>query len=55
MQTCMIALTVCSLVMDGFIWSLPHFVVWKLQLRTAHKAAITVLFALGLLWEEILY
>ncbi|KAF2689526.1 hypothetical protein K458DRAFT_384164 [Lentithecium fluviatile CBS 122367] len=38
-----------GLVLDGVIWSLPHFVVWKLQLRRAHQIAITVIFALGLL------
>ncbi|KAF2659399.1 hypothetical protein K491DRAFT_194432 [Lophiostoma macrostomum CBS 122681] len=39
----------CGLVLDGGIWLLAHFVVWDLQLRNAHKIAITVIFAFGLL------
>ncbi|KAF2740895.1 hypothetical protein EJ04DRAFT_423306, partial [Polyplosphaeria fusca] len=29
--------------------SMPHFVVWELRLRRAHKIAITAIFTLGLL------
>jgi hypothetical protein len=36
--------------MDAVTWLLPHFVVWDLQLRIAHKIAITVIFAFGLLY-----
>ncbi|KAF1917085.1 hypothetical protein BDU57DRAFT_448159, partial [Ampelomyces quisqualis] len=35
--------------LDAFTWMLPHYVVWRLQLRPAHKMAITAIFALGLL------
>ncbi|KAF2257321.1 hypothetical protein BU26DRAFT_474145 [Trematosphaeria pertusa] len=35
------------MVLDAVIWSLPHFVVWTLQLRRAHKIAITIIFGLG--------
>ncbi|KAF2635007.1 hypothetical protein P280DRAFT_412354 [Massarina eburnea CBS 473.64] len=38
-----------GLIMDAVIWSLPHCVVWKLQLRYAHKIAISIVFALGFL------
>ncbi|KAF2447308.1 hypothetical protein P171DRAFT_334333, partial [Karstenula rhodostoma CBS 690.94] len=38
-----------GMVVDSVIWSLPHFVVWQLQLRRAHKIAISCIFALGLL------
>ena len=41
-----------GLVLDAVIWSWPHFVVWKLQLRRTHKIAISVIFALGLLCEN---
>ena len=40
----------CGMAIDLAIWSLPHFVVWKLQLRRAHKVAITIIFALGILY-----
>lgn len=39
--------------LDGVIWSLPHVVVWQLRLRRAHKIAITIIFALGLLCEPV--
>jgi hypothetical protein len=42
----------CAL-LDIEIWLLPHFVVWKLQLRLAHKIAISVIFALGLLCGDV--
>lgn len=42
-----IAQTIWGLVMDAVMWSLPHFVVWRLQLRYAHKIAISIVFALG--------
>jgi hypothetical protein len=40
-----------GLILDAIIWSLPHHVVWQLQLRRAHKIAITSTFALGLLYQ----
>jgi hypothetical protein len=42
---------VFGLVLDATIWSLPHFVVWNLQLRLTHKVAITAIFAIGLLCD----
>ncbi|KAF2116503.1 hypothetical protein BDV96DRAFT_27547 [Lophiotrema nucula] len=44
-----ILVTAWGLVNDGIIWSLPHFVVWRLRLRLAHKIAITAIFALAFL------
>ncbi|KAF2036408.1 hypothetical protein EK21DRAFT_96328 [Setomelanomma holmii] len=35
--------------LDGLTWLLPHCVVWRLQLRRAHKLAITTIFAFGVL------
>lgn len=40
----------CGVIIDTVIWSLPHVVVWRLQLRLAHKVAITAIFALGVLY-----
>lgn len=44
-----IAMAAAGLVLDGVIFSLPHFVVWRLQLRKAHKIAMSSVFALGVL------
>lgn len=35
--------------LDIVTWLTPHYVVWSLQLRLAHKLAITVIFAFGIL------
>ncbi|KAH5129808.1 hypothetical protein HBH70_199540 [Parastagonospora nodorum] len=35
--------------LDLLTWTIPHCVVWRLQLRLAHKMAITAIFALGIL------
>ncbi|KAF2745886.1 hypothetical protein M011DRAFT_405696 [Sporormia fimetaria CBS 119925] len=42
-------LAIFGLFIDLAIWSLPHFVIWRLQLRVAHKVAISLLFGLGIL------
>lgn len=34
---------------DILTWTTPHYVVWGLQLRRAHKLAITAIFAIGIL------
>ncbi|KAF2712755.1 hypothetical protein K504DRAFT_211565 [Pleomassaria siparia CBS 279.74] len=47
-----IALAIFGLIIDGVTWIMPHFVVWGLQLRKAHKIAITSIFALGLMCED---
>jgi hypothetical protein len=39
------------MIIDSVIWSLPHFIVWRLRLRRAHKIAISAIFALGLLCD----
>lgn len=44
-----IVMAAWGLVIDAVTWSLPHFVVWRLHLRRAHKIALTAIFALGLL------
>jgi hypothetical protein len=48
-----IALAGLGLVIDGVIWTMPHRFVWKLQLRPAHRFAITSIFALGLMCDDI--
>jgi hypothetical protein len=48
-----IAITACGLALSVLTWTLPHFVVWRLQLRLAHKVAITVIFAFSLLSENL--
>lgn len=45
-----IAAVASRVALDGCIWIMPHFVVWRLQLRRAHKIAITVIFGLGLMY-----
>lgn len=47
-----ISLAGFGLIIDGVTWIMPHFVVWTLQLRRAHKIAITSIFALGILCED---
>ncbi|KAF2798922.1 hypothetical protein K505DRAFT_87850 [Melanomma pulvis-pyrius CBS 109.77] len=47
-----ISLAGCGLIIDGVTWIMPHFVLWTLQLRRAHKIAITSIFALGILCED---
>ncbi|PSN69061.1 hypothetical protein BS50DRAFT_632876 [Corynespora cassiicola Philippines] len=44
-----ISMAALGIMLDLVIWTLPHFVVWKLNLRLVHKLAITAIFALGLL------
>ena len=48
-----IALAGFGLIIDGVTWIMPHWVVWKLQLRPAHKLAITSIFALGILCDHL--
>jgi hypothetical protein len=48
-----LALAALGLGIDGVIWIMPHRFVWKLQLRLAHKIAITSIFTLGLLCDDI--
>ena len=36
---------------DVTTWITPHYVVWGLRLRLAHKLAITVIFAFGILFD----
>ncbi|ORX96022.1 hypothetical protein BCR34DRAFT_549469 [Clohesyomyces aquaticus] len=38
-----------GIAIDGVTWTLPHFVVWSLQLRRLHRLAISFIFALGIL------
>ncbi|KAF2848888.1 hypothetical protein T440DRAFT_400458 [Plenodomus tracheiphilus IPT5] len=35
--------------LDAVTWLLPHYVVWRLRLRLAHRIAITAIFAFGLI------
>ncbi|KAF2201333.1 hypothetical protein GQ43DRAFT_440664, partial [Delitschia confertaspora ATCC 74209] len=51
-KTAQIIVVSLGVLIDAVIWSLPHFVVWKLRLRRAHKMALTALFSLGILYEE---
>lgn len=44
----LITLVAVSIGVDVITWTTPHHVVWGLQLRRAHKIAITVIFAIGL-------
>jgi len=39
--------------LDIATWLTPHYVVWALRLRLAHKLAITAIFAFGILSERI--
>jgi hypothetical protein len=48
-----VATAACGLALDVLTWTLPHCVVWRLQLRLAHKVAITVIFAFGSLSENL--
>lgn len=41
-----------GLAVDALTWILPHCVVWSLQLRRAHKIAITAIFATGILCDS---
>ena len=43
----LITLGAVGIGIDVVTWSTPHLVVWGLQLRRAHKIAITVIFAIG--------
>jgi hypothetical protein len=45
-----ITVAACGLALDALSWTLPHCVIWRLQLRLAHKTAITAIFALSLLY-----
>ena len=47
-----IAIAATGVVLDAVTWMLPHYVVWRLQLRLAHKIAITAIFAFGLLSDD---
>lgn len=38
--------------LDALTWLLPYHVVWRLQLRLAHRIAITVIFAFGLMFKH---
>ncbi|KAF2131112.1 hypothetical protein P153DRAFT_211291 [Dothidotthia symphoricarpi CBS 119687] len=44
-----ITIAAVGVAIDCVTWMLPHWVVWNLQLRPAHKVAITAIFALGTL------
>lgn len=48
-----IVMAAWGLVLDSAIWLLPHFVIWTLQLRLAHKVAITTIFAFSLLYDNL--
>jgi hypothetical protein len=48
-----IAIAACGLALDVHTWTLPHCVVWRLQLRLAHKVAITAIFAFSLLSKNL--
>ena len=52
LEPTVLAVAIFGLIIDGVTWSMPHFVVWKLKLRLAHKLAITSIFALGILCED---
>lgn len=43
------AIVAVGLVVDILTWAMPHYVVWGMQLRLAHKLAITAIFAIGTL------
>jgi hypothetical protein len=47
-----IAIAGVGVALDALIWTLPHRVIWRLQLRISHKVAITVIFAFGLLCND---
>ncbi|OAL50216.1 hypothetical protein IQ07DRAFT_644446 [Pyrenochaeta sp. DS3sAY3a] len=42
-----VVLAAIEVALDGLIWTLPHFVIWNLQLQTPHKLTISIIFALG--------
>ena len=46
-KPCLITLVAVSIGVDVVTWTTPHLVVWGLQLRRAHKIAITAIFAIG--------
>lgn len=46
-KPCLITLVAVSIGIDVVTWTTPHHVVWGLQLRRAHKLAITAIFAIG--------
>lgn len=47
----MITMAAVGVALDLITWIMPHYVVWGLHLRRAHKVAITALFAFGILSE----
>jgi hypothetical protein len=49
----MITIAAVGVGLDIVTWLAPHYVVWGLQLRLAHKFAITAIFAFGILSQGI--
>lgn len=45
----MITIAAVGVGLDIITWLTPHYVVWRLRLRLAHKLAITAVFAFGIL------
>ncbi|KAF1829471.1 hypothetical protein BDW02DRAFT_509894 [Decorospora gaudefroyi] len=44
-----VSLAALGITLDCLTWCLPHYVVWRLQLRLSHKIAVSFIFALGFL------
>lgn len=51
LEPLVITMAAAGVALDAVIWLLPHCVVWRLQLRRAHKLAITVIFAFSVLCD----
>ncbi|KAH7075457.1 hypothetical protein BKA63DRAFT_297721 [Paraphoma chrysanthemicola] len=49
LEPLVVTMAAAGVALDAVIWLLPHCVVWRLQLRRAHKLAITGIFAFGVL------
>ena len=53
MKPFVVANAALGITLDVLTWSLPHCVVWRLQLRLSHKIAVSAMFAFGLLCEDL--
>lgn len=51
-ESFLVTMAAVGVALDLLTWITPHYVVWHLQLRRAHKLAITVIFAFGILFEN---
>lgn len=47
-------MTTVGIGLDLITWVTPHYVVWGLHVRLAHKVAISAIFAFGILYDQSL-